>query len=413
MPSADDGRSPAPDQNQEEFAKIEHELGPQTNALWLVVVVLLAGAAMMLGSILVPFFLALVLAVAMAPVVTWLEQKGWPTTLGSLACMLAVAAALGLTLGLMVYQAGSILQESDQYIGRVAELVSRISGRTGGDPIMRSLGLLQTPKAAAGRAGAMVDDSSQPRSPAPNESMRSWEDLLRRNFQLVGRWVVTGLGGLLGILAGGVIFLAFLFYMLQTRADWIGRLTRAFARLGLRPKARDMRRTRREIEVFVGFVSLVATCYAIVGTLVFWGLGLPQPLLWGLLTGLLEFIPFFGPLIAGSLITLVALTLGTIWQPLAVVAFFIGLHLVEGYVITPMVYGKAVQIDPVTVLLGVLVFGWIWGPIGSMLAMPMMILIRGLIVMFPDTPALDALADVEDRKEYGKPDQPSPSRTAT
>lgn len=399
MPTTDGGRPPVSD--QEELEKIEQELGPQTNALWIVVILLLAGAAMMLGSILVPFFLALVLAIAMAPVVSWLEGKGWPTALGSLACMLAVATAIGLTLGLMVYQAGSILQDADQYISRVAKLVSQVSGSSGGDPIMRSLGLLESEPSATDQASGSAEHarSSDETETSAKDSKRSWEDLLRRNFQMIGRWVISGLGGLLGILAGGVIFLAFLFYMLQTRADWINRLKRALIRLGLRPKDQGLRQTRREIEIFVGFVSLIAAVDAVIGTLFFWGIGLPEPLLWGLLTGLLEYIPFFGPIVSGTLITLVALTLGTLWQPLAVIGFFIVLHLIEGYIITPLVYGKAVQIDPVTVLFGVLAFGWLWGPIGSMLAMPMMILFRGLIVMFPDTPALDALADVEDRKE--------------
>ncbi len=406
MPQASNGRSSS---EHEDLGKIERELEPQTLALQFIAVVLLVGAASMLGSILVPFVLALILAIAMSPLVSKMEKHGVPTTVGSLACMLGLATVLALTLGLMVYQAGSVLQNSDKYIQQMAQVVSRVSGHTGGDQIMQSLGLLQaeSPRqtAASREAGATDDGGEGPdRNPSASESSggsstNSWASFLRRNLQTVGQWVVTGLGGLLGFLAGLVVFLAFLFYMLQTRADWTERLTLAFARLGLRPRIEDMRHSQKEIEVFVGFVSLVAFCYMVVGSIAFWLIGLPQPLLWGILTGLLEFIPFFGPTIAGALITLVALTLGSLWQPLAVLGFFGGLHLIEGYIITPMVYGSAVKIDPVTVLLGILFFGWVWGPLGSMLAMPSMILIRGLIVMTPDTPALDVLADVEQRKE--------------
>ena len=77
------------------------------------------------------------------------------------------------------------------------------------------------------------------------------------------------------------------------------------------------------------------------------------------------------------------------------IGLFVALQTFEGYVITPLLYGKAVNIDPVTVLLGVLFFGLLWGPLGLAVAMPMMILLRGLLVITPDTPALDALADAE------------------
>jgi predicted PurR-regulated permease PerM len=93
----------------------------------------------------------------------------------------------------------------------------------------------------------------------------------------------------------------------------------------------------------------------------------------------------------------VAATLGHgWWQPLAVLAFFAALHTVEGYVVTPMLYGRAVHIDPVTVLFGVLFFGYLWGPLGLAAAMPMLIILRGLVAITPGTPALDALTDIEE-----------------
>jgi predicted PurR-regulated permease PerM len=94
----------------------------------------------------------------------------------------------------------------------------------------------------------------------------------------------------------------------------------------------------------------------------------------------------------------VALSLGSWWQPAAVVALYVALHQLEGYVVTPLVYGRAAEFNPVTILFSALFFGWLWGPLGVALALPMMILLRGLLVITPDTPALDALADVEGEK---------------
>ena len=114
--------------------------------------------------------------------------------------------------------------------------------------------------------------------------------------------------------------------------------------------------------------------------------------MWGVLTGFLEIVPFIGTMIATALPTIAALGTSTsIWQPIAVLGVYVALQTFEGYVVTPMLYGKAVRIDPITVLFGVLFFGFLWGPLGLALAMPTMILLRGLISITPETPALDAL----------------------
>lgn len=404
MPQSDGDQSGAPSNAQ----SVETE--SHSRILGLIAGLLLLGTAWMLSSILVPFVLAMILAIAMSPVVSWLENKGWPTTAGSLACMLFVAFLLLGTLGLMVYQAGSILQNSDKYVARVGNLLAKVSEKTGGEKVMKSLGFISKETRSQGpRTQGQGDQSAskqdqeksaeQAGQGAQSDPSQYWTNFVRRNLQTIFGWVTSGLGGLAGFLAELVVFLAFLFYMLQGRSEWLGRLTLATSRLGMRPRLEQLHHSQHQIVVFVGFVSLVAFCYAVLTSVAFWLIGLPQPMLWGLLTGLLEFIPFFGPTISGSLIALVALTLGTLWQPVAVVVLFLGLHLVEGYIITPIVYGQAVRIDPVTTLVGVLLFGWVWGPLGSMLAMPSMILLRGLVVISPDTPALDALANVEEEKK--------------
>ncbi len=390
-PPAAPAADPAPVLSAE-AEEIRDELEPQTAALQLIAALLVGAAAWALGTILVPFVLAVVLAIALTPLANRLERLGAPRVLASLASMLLVAALLLGTLGLVLVQTGRMIGQSDQLIDQTAGSLSQFSERLGGDRILQSLGILQDAPTEPG-TGPETDPDA-----AAADGAEAWSRLLRTSLRATGGWVASGLGGLAGVLAGTVVVLAFQFYLIQTREQLSIRLIRVLGRLGLRRDRLALDRSRHEIVVFVGFVSLVALSYAAIATLVFWAIGLPSPLLWGVLSGLCEFIPFFGPMIAGALISLVALSQGTLWQPLAVLALFVVFNLVEGYVITPIVYGSAVEIDPVTSLLGVLFFGYLWGPLGSVLAMPMLILLRGLVVMAPDTPALDALADVEDRK---------------
>ncbi|MFO0954579.1 MAG: AI-2E family transporter, partial [Isosphaeraceae bacterium] len=347
--------------------------------------ILAFGAMSFLGPILIPFAFGLFLAIALSPLAERLERLGMNRTFSSLACLSLVTAVLLLIAGLVGVQAGVMVQNSDKYLHHVGQTLNDLSDRTGSESFLGTLGVLE--KAESRPEGADGTD---------------WENLVRGNLRGLGRWVVTGLGGLVGVLAGVVMLLAYLFYMLLTRADWIGRIRRAASGLGLRPTSRRLEAVRGQISTYINCLLGVSAGYVVVTTLVLWAIGVPQPLLWGVITGLLEFIPYLGPMLAVTLPTLAALGAGgSWWQPAAVVGYFVALQTVEGYVISPVLYGRAVEIDPVTVLFGVLFFGFLWGPAGLALAMPMMILLRGLVTITPETPALDALAAIDQGKDAG------------
>ncbi len=355
-------------------AEPEQEQSARTLALRVIAALLLIGAAHLLSAILLPFVIALFVAVALSPAADWLERRGLNRTATSLLGLLLVALLAVATLGLVAYQAASVLGNSQGYTERLGDLAGRADAALGAQGLMGDLGL-----------------STEPGRPI------AWGELVRDNAQGLGRWALTGVGGLIGFVGGLVLILAFLFYMLLTRSEWIDRISRAARALGLWPGARRLAEVRDQVQIYISRLALVSACYAVVITLVCWAIGLPNPILWGVLTGLLEVVPYFGPLIAGALPTVVALGTGdSWWQPVAVAALFVVLQTFEGYVVAPVLYGKAVEIDPVTVLLGVLFFGWLWGPAGLAVAMPMLILLRGLLAMTPDTPALDALMEADE-----------------
>jgi predicted PurR-regulated permease PerM len=380
--------------------EIRDEMDAQTVALRIIAGLLVVGAMSLLASLLVPFALALILAIALSPLARRLEGIGAPRALAALACTLFVAIVLAGAAGLLAYQAGAIVRDANKYLKSFGTMLARASKSTGGDQMLESLDY--TPSRDKGedtssdRGEASDEGQAEGRGGTWRDAAAYWDDFVRRNARSLGGWLVSGVGGLLGLLGGAVLLLAYLFYMLSTRAEWIDRVRRSSKHLGLRPSREAMERVQHETVVYLGCLSLVALGYAIVVSLVMWAVGLPQPVLWGVLAGLLEFVPYFGPLIASALPTLVALSLGGGWWKVAVVVgFFIGLHTVEGYVVTPMLYGKAIRIDPVTILVGVLFFGWVWGPLGLTVAMPMLILLRGLVAITPATPALKALVNAE------------------
>lgn len=378
----------------------------QTIALRVIVGLLVIAAAWWMAYILVPFVLAVVLAVALSPLADRLERLGLPRAVSSLACTLAVVAAVALGVGLVLYQTSTLARDSGRYVQRFASLLDDLTRRTNSG---RTLVWLGRARAEARRASTganepsatRVDrsasaDDSQGRDVA--EPTPDWNRFLDMALGTVGNWLVAGVGGLLGALGGGVLCFASLFYMLHGRDGWLESLTRAARRLGMNPRDDLLAEIREQVVTFLGYLALIASCYFVIVSLALWLIGVPQPLLWGLIAGLFEVVPYFGPLIASVLPTIVALSLGTWWQPLAVAGLFLTLHLVEGYFISPMVYGRAVKLDPVTILFGAVFFGWLWGPAGLAVSTPMLILLRGLLEITTDTPALDALADIDDAK---------------
>jgi predicted PurR-regulated permease PerM len=397
----------------------------QTTILLWIAGILIAGAAWLLASILVPFVLGLILAIALSPLAVYLERA--VGRLGSsLLCLLLVFLLLCGTAGLLAYQAGTIVSQSDRYLESMSKLLAKATSSVGGDKLMRHMGLgaategetggqesgphntspdsatesATSSSASRGEAKDETPSEEGPNGEGQNSLIGHWERFLRENLGVVGGWLLRGIGGFVGLIGSAVICLSFVFYLLETRSEWIDRMERLFRSLGLRPHRERLEEVQHSIALFGSFVVMVSIGGALVTGTTAWLLGLPQPFLWGLVFGLLEFIPYFGPMIGGSLLTLLALAMGggQWWPPLVMFGVLLAWLTLEGYVITPMVYGRAVRFDPVTVLLAVLFFGWLWGPLGMVTALPMMVLLREFVAMIPESPALDALMEPEEKE---------------
>ena len=128
-------------------------------------------------------------------------------------------------------------------------------------------------------------------------------------------------------------------------------------------------------------VTQIATS-AVVGALTavaLWWLGLDSWLFWGVMAGILNSIPYFGPVIVSAALAVVAfLQFGTLSRTLAVAGIAFVITSLEGFLITPALMGKAARMNPGAIFVGLLFWGWIWGMWGVILAVPMMMLIKSI-----------------------------------
>ena len=104
---------------------------------------------------------------------------------------------------------------------------------------------------------------------------------------------------------------------------------------------------------------------------------LDDSLLWGTMAALLNFAPYVGPLIGMIVMLLMGFaTYDAPLQALLPAAIYLGLHTLEGQIITPIVLGKTMALSPLILILALMVFGWLWGIIGLLLAVPMLVCVK-------------------------------------
>ena len=135
---------------------------------------------------------------------------------------------------------------------------------------------------------------------------------------------------------------------------------------------REMSRYVLTITVINALVGL-----ALAGALYWLGIPADEALLWGTMAALLNFAPYVGPLI-GILVMLLMgfVAFDDLWQSLAPAAIYLGLHTLEGQLVTPIVLGARMRLSPLVLILALMVFGWLWGIIGLLLAVPLLVCVK-------------------------------------
>jgi predicted PurR-regulated permease PerM len=115
-------------------------------------------------------------------------------------------------------------------------------------------------------------------------------------------------------------------------------------------------------------------------------LQMPNPILWGTMVAVLNFAPYIGALVSAAVLTLAALTtFPDVAKALAVPGTFLALTIMEGQVITPAVLGRRMALSPAIVFISVIIWGWLWGIAGALMAVP---IATSLKVICDHSPAL-------------------------
>jgi predicted PurR-regulated permease PerM len=128
-----------------------------------------------------------------------------------------------------------------------------------------------------------------------------------------------------------------------------------------------------DISAYLITITIMNAAVGTATAIVTWFTGLGDPILWGTVTFLLNYVPILGPA-SGVVILLLAglLTIDTLWGALLPAVLYLGIHLAEGEVITPTLLARRFTLNPVLVIVSLIFWFWMWGAAGAIIAVPML-----------------------------------------
>jgi predicted PurR-regulated permease PerM len=331
------------------------------------------GAGLRAASGLVaPIVLALILTIAVAPLIGWARQRGWPTWAASALAMVAVYAIVAF---LVFGVALSVVKLAD-LLPQYASDADRLKEE--GQQALTTVGVPQ----------------SQATSALDNIDLG----------KLVGR-LTDLLSGLLDVLGNVFFLVTLLFFFCLDAAGFSARLA-AVGRV--KPElAAALTHYATAIRRYLVVTALFGAIVAVLDTTALWLLGIPLPLLWGLFSFLTNFVPNIGFVLGVIPPALLALLDGGWPSMLAVLAVYSVLNLVIQTFIQPRFVGESVGLSTTVAFLSLAVWTFVLGPLGALLAVPMTLLVRALF-LDPDPQAQWTAALISSTPQAAPPPPPPP-----
>lgn len=301
-----------------------------------------------------PIVLAFVFTFLLSPIVRTLKAMRIPEFLGAALVIIACLSVIGLA----VYELSGPIAV---WMAKAPEVGRKL------DSGLRNL---KRPVEQVTKAGEQVQQLTKI---GPDDKKPPQKVELKEPGMLNGLFSWTW-----SFLFGTMVMLILLYFLLGSGDLFLRKLVHVLPRLEDKKKAVSIARTiEDQVSRYLFTVALINTCLGTAGGLAFWALGMPNPMLWGAIAGLLNFIPYLGALTVIVILTLVATsTFSSIGHALAVPAIYFGLATLEGNFITPWVIGRRMTLNPVVVFIGLTFWSWMWGVPGTLLAVPMLVMLK-------------------------------------
>lgn len=303
-----------------------------------------------------PLTAAIVISIALVPPLEWLERRRVPSGLAAFLSLAGFVAIVNAALAIIVLPATG-------WFARIPESIPRIQSNLA--PLIDFYSSLQkfvdrtltsvatgteaTAQAVAAQAPSSVIDYFI--SAAPAAAIQLFFAVLVIFFFLAG-WTRLRRG------------------TIRRRGSFDGALQ----------TARVIQNVVDATADYLATITMINAILGLVVALLLWALGMPSPFMWGGIVSICNFVPYLGPIVAATLLGLGGLmTFDAVGFALLPALIFIGVHLVEANLVTPLVLGKRLTINPLLILVSLSFWGWVWGTPGALLAVPLLLILQTIL----------------------------------
>ena len=301
-------------------------------------------------AFILPVVIAVLLALLLSPLVGALYRLRIRHAVGAAIVVLSLVGVVGSALYLLSGPAA-------QWVEQAPQLARQLE---------RKIHPLRETVAEVNRAAERVENIGQGEEQVPLVKLqeRSLREIVVERVQATGASTVM------------VIFL--LYFLLASGERFVRNVMTAL------PSWRDKRRAweislhvQHEISAYLFTITLINSALAAVTGGAMYLLGLPNPLLWGVMAGVFNFVPYLGPAFTVAVLTVVStLSFDTPREMLVPPLVFFVITSLEGQLITPTILGQRLALNPIMIFLGLIFWGWLWGIAGALLAVPIMVTVK-------------------------------------
>lgn len=307
------------------------------------------------ASFFLPTTAAIVIAIAMVPMLEWMERRRLPSGLAAFLCVILFLAAVNVALA-------SIVVPAWQWVRILPERIDQIQSNLSG-----LIDFYSNLEKFVNKTLRQMADAPQRTQTAPVAPPRS----------IVELFATSAPSAFIEMFYAVLVIYFFLAGWTRTRRAAI---TRRSSFGGAMATARVIQDVVDDTSAYLGTITVINICLGLIVAGALSLIDMPTPLMWGGLVALLNYIPYLGPIFAAALLALGGLmTFNDLWWALMPAAIMVGAHLVEANAITPLIVGHRLTINPILILISLSFWGWVWGTPGALLAVPLLIIIQTVL----------------------------------
>ena len=299
-----------------------------------------------------PVTAALVVAIALVPLLEWFERRGVPSKLSAGLCVIVFLAAA-------LFALGSIVIPASNWVAQIPSKVPRVRATL--EPVIQ---LYKHLDKFIDRTTQQIAITQEHTRAVRIETPNSMSNLLLSSAPHLLIQLFFALLVIFFFLAG---WTAMRKKTIVSRGSFEGALT----------TARVIQQVVDATSTYLGTITLINIGLGALTAGALWLLGMPSPIMWGGIVAVANYIPYLGPIVSALLLfTGGLMTYPDIWGAMLPPAAFISFHLVEANFFTPMVVGHRLTISPLSILISLSFWAWIWGTTGALLAVPLLIIMK-------------------------------------